>query len=53
MLQQHLPIVWFGRFDRPNTACVCSDGRVAGIAVAAGSQVAEGAKLMTIESVGQ
>jgi LacI family transcriptional regulator len=30
LLQQHLPIVWFGRFDRPNTACVCSDGRVAG-----------------------
>jgi 3-methylcrotonyl-CoA carboxylase alpha subunit len=26
-------------------------GRVAGIAVAAGSQVAEGAKLMTIESM--
>jgi LacI family transcriptional regulator len=30
LLQQHLPIVWFGRFERPGTACVCSDGRVAG-----------------------
>jgi 3-methylcrotonyl-CoA carboxylase alpha subunit len=28
-------------------------GRVAGIAVAAGSQVAEGAKLMTIEPIGK
>src|SRR5947207_5997288 len=30
LLQQHLPLVWFGRFDKPGTACVCSDGRVAG-----------------------
>jgi LacI family transcriptional regulator len=30
LLQQQLPIVWFGRFERPGTACVCSDGRVAG-----------------------
>ena len=30
LLQQHLPIVWFGRFDRPGSSCVRTDGRVAG-----------------------
>lgn len=30
LLQQHLPIVWFGRFERPGSASVFTDGRVGG-----------------------
>ncbi|HEX6707257.1 MAG TPA: LacI family DNA-binding transcriptional regulator [Albitalea sp.] len=30
LLQQHLPLVWFGRFEQPGSACVSTDGRVAG-----------------------
>jgi len=30
LLLQHLPIVWFGRFERAGRACVCTDDHAAG-----------------------